>query len=231
MISVAASWIVIFCISIILGYGAINFLYKGSKEFVGTLDMYLVVGLMLVNVYAEAFSLAYKVSGAACLVLFLTGIALIVTYHIFGKGQCWKEIKAIRKVSGYQWIVVAIAVLATLAWTSGHPAHYDTDVYHFQAIKWIEEYGVVPGLGNLHNRFAYNSALMPLQALFSFEWLIGQSLHTVNGYICCMFLVYAIASNSLIGGRKFIYPICLKWQRLYIFIIREIQYLLPHQTY
>lgn len=202
MISVVASWIIIFCISLIFGYGVINFVYKDSKEFVGTLDMYLVTGLMLVNVYAEVFSLVYKVSGVACLALFLIGIILLVTYHISGKGQCWKEIKAVRKVSGYQWVVVGIAVLATLAWTIGSPAHYDTDLYHFQAIKWIEEYGVVPGLGNLHNRFAYNSAFMPLQALFGFEWLIGQALHTVNGYVCCIFLIYAIASNSVLRKEK-----------------------------
>lgn len=76
----------------------------------------------------------------------------------------------------------------------------DTTLYHIQAVHWIEEYGVMPGLGNLHNRFAYNSAFMPLQALFSLRWLIGNSLHTLNGFICCVFLVYARSSNHLIKG-------------------------------
>lgn len=84
-----------------------------------------------------------------------------------------------------------------MTWTVGYPQHYDTSLYHYQAIKWIEEYGVVPGLGNLHNRFAYNSAFMALQALFSFEWLVGQSLHTVNGFVCCFFMIYAVISNRI----------------------------------
>lgn len=87
-------------------------------------------------------------------------------------------------------------------WTVGYPQHYDTSLYHVQAIRWIEEYGVVPGLGNLHNRFVYNSAFMPLQALFSLEWICGQSLHTVNGYICALSVAYAIGTNSLVNGSK-----------------------------
>ena len=43
--------------------------------------------------------------------------------------------------------------------------HVDTGLYHAQAIRWIEEYGVVCGLGNLHSRFAYNSAAFALCAL------------------------------------------------------------------
>ena len=52
--------------------------------------------------------------------------------------------------------------------------HYDTGLYHAQAIRWIEEYGVVPGLANLHSRFGYNSASFALSAFFSETWLIGR---------------------------------------------------------
>lgn len=107
-------------------------------------------------------------------------------------------------IEGREWniILICVGVMATLFWTVGYPQHYDTPLYHVQAIKWIEEYGVVPGLGNLHNRFAYNSAFMPLQALFSLEWICGQSLHTVNGYICALAVAYAIGTNSLVNGSK-----------------------------
>lgn len=47
--------------------------------------------------------------------------------------------------------------------------YYDTGLYHMQNIKWIEQYPVVPGLGNLHGRFAFNSHFFLPSALFNVE--------------------------------------------------------------
>lgn len=85
-----------------------------------------------------------------------------------------------------------LCILVTMVWTAQEAGHYDTGLYHAQAIRWIEEYGVVPGLGNLHMRLAYNSAFMCLQALFSLQWLMGQSLHTLNGFFCIFCLGYVV---------------------------------------
>ena len=67
--------------------------------------------------------------------------------------------------------------------------HYDTGLYHAQSIRWIEEYGVVPGLGNLHTRLAYNSASFCLSALYSFAFLGGQSYHCVAGFLAFLLAV------------------------------------------
>ena len=50
---------------------------------------------------------------------------------------------------------------------------HDTGLYHAQNIKWIQEYAVVPGLGNVHGRFAFNSMFFPVSALFSI--MIGET--------------------------------------------------------
>lgn len=191
MLSVLVSWIIIFGISIILGYGFIYFIYKSSRSWLEQIDIYTVSGLMILNVYAEIFSLLYKVGAKACLGLAVLGIALLLYYYVAKRVEFRKKTKE-NKISVYQFLIATIIVIAVMTWTVGYPQHYDTSLYHYQAIKWIEEYGVVPGLGNLHNRFAYNSAFMALQALFSFEWLVGQSLHTVNGFVCCFFMIYAV---------------------------------------
>ncbi|MBE7172539.1 MAG: hypothetical protein INR73_18305 [Williamsia sp.] len=43
----------------------------------------------------------------------------------------------------------------------------DTDSYHIQCIKWIQEWGTVPGLVNLHERYGFNSAWFAFAALFT----------------------------------------------------------------
>ena len=44
---------------------------------------------------------------------------------------------------------------------------YDSKFYHIQAIKWIEEYGTVVGLGNLFDRLANNNSNFLVSAYFN----------------------------------------------------------------
>lgn len=223
MISVLFSWIIIFGITMICGYGVIQFGYKKSKKYLLSLDVILVAGILCVNVYAQFFSLIYKVGRITCFVLFIIGIMLIFLYHILTKGKCWENIKQITATTTLQKIMLIFIIISTLSWTVGYPQHYDTSLYHNQAIQWIEEYGVVLGLGNLHNRFAYNSSFMVLQALFSFKWLVGQSLHTVNGFICCLFLSYSVLSNNVVKRNKIETSDFLKLSTIiYVFYTRDV---------
>ncbi len=79
--------------------------------------------------------------------------------------------------------------------TSRGYIHYDSDLYHAQSIRWIETYGVVPGLANLHTRLGYNSASFALSALYSFAFLGGQSYHVCAGFLA--FLAAAECSKVL----------------------------------
>src|SRR5690554_1440359 len=53
----------------------------------------------------------------------------------------------------YSWSIVAVFITTglLLAYAASTTIIvYDTALYHTQAIKWTQEYSVVPGLGNLH---------------------------------------------------------------------------------
>lgn len=87
MVSVLLSWIIIFVSSLIFGYGAVKLLYGNCHETLQKLDVYLVFGLMLLNVYAEIFSLFYKVGGLACFILFVLGIITLLSLKLWGGGK------------------------------------------------------------------------------------------------------------------------------------------------
>ena len=60
-------------------------------------------------------------------------------------------------------------------------ANFDTYMYHVPAVEWYKQYPLVPGLGNLHERFAFNNASFLYAALLeSALWARG-STHLVNG--------------------------------------------------
>lgn len=202
MIEILLSWIVILISSFLFGYIVIKAV-SGGKEALLSFDMFIMCGLMMLNVYAEFFSIFYKVGIMACFVLALFSAGVLI-YILYTKStnELLKLFRMLWNRSYIVYILVFFITLAALLWTSLTPQHYDTALYHAQAVRWIEEYGVVPGLGNLHNRFAYNSAFMPLQALFSLKWLFGQSLHTLNGFICYILLLYSVITNNLIKGEK-----------------------------
>jgi hypothetical protein len=60
------------------------------------------------------------------------------------------------------------------------PAHYDHGLYHMQGVKWISTFAIVPGLGNLHHRFAFNNANLLLAALLNRGVLYGYSYYLSN---------------------------------------------------
>lgn len=90
--------------------------------------------------------------------------------------------------------------------TSRGYMHVDTGLYHAQAIRWIEEYGVVPGLGNLHSRFAYNSAAFPLCAVYSMRWLGGslfpEGMHAVQGFLALLVGIQCSGIRTLAVRRR-----------------------------
>lgn len=195
------SWLTILISALIFGYVLSQILYKkvvnwGNTSGFWTLDVYILSGLLFLTIYAEYFSIVYKVGILSCAILALLAVCAIIIYLKYMRENIiYRFWTYCRNISITTWVILISAVIVFIAWTCGSIDHPDTSLYHIQAIKWIENYGVVPGLGNLHNRFAYNSAFMCLQALFSFSWLLGlKSLHSVNGFICLFFFLYAILS-------------------------------------
>jgi len=61
---------------------------------------------------------------------------------------------------------LAVFVIVCLGAYASWQGQADTDFYHAQIIRWYNEYGTPPGLGNLHSRLAFNSSWHSLAALF-----------------------------------------------------------------
>lgn len=209
MVTVVFSWVIICGAALLFGKVVTDSVYGDRLEVMGRPDVYLMTGIVFLNVYAQFFSLFYKVAGIACTVLGVAGIAVFFAGISRVRRRCERGIRGIpsllmpgcegAKLSPWRIAAVILCFALTLLWTTQSPGQYDTGLYHAQAIRWVEDYGVVPGLGNLHMRLAYNSAFMPLQALFSLGWIAGQSLHSLNGFFCLAALVYVFSTVRLWG--------------------------------
>jgi hypothetical protein len=81
--------------------------------------------------------------------------------------------------------------------------YFDTGLYHAQAVKWINEYGTVPGLGNLHHRLAFNSSWFYFSSFFDILAFDGKTSHLVNiipialGLMLCLSGFHNIARGNI----------------------------------
>lgn len=88
-----------------------------------------------------------------------------------------------------------------LWWTSLAPDSYDSGAYHVQAIRWIHDYPVVPGLANLMVHLGLNSHWFV--ACAAFDGLVpgAGSVHALNGLVLCWLLAFCLPGlTNLLNG-------------------------------
>lgn len=84
--------------------------------------------------------------------------------------------------SVYSKFILLIVLLASLYKCSQSPFLIDNESYYIQTVKWINEFGLVKGLANLHIFLAQTSPFHVLQAGFNFSFLID-NFNDINGFI------------------------------------------------
>jgi len=80
MLMVLFSWLVMGGAAYIFGKAIIDRIYQRDIQTMGKLDIYIVAGIIFLNVYAQFFSLFYKVAGIACVILGVIGIVIVLMY-------------------------------------------------------------------------------------------------------------------------------------------------------
>ena len=196
MVSVILIWIYILITTFIIGYGVLRLITRHFPYQVKNWDAYVLCGIVCVTVYAQFFSLFAGVG------LLANGMLCAVC-----AGILWRERESFKALLLSYWtksrILLVVFIFLLFAYgTSRGMIHYDTGLYHAQSIRWIEEYGVVKGLGNLHCRLAYNSAAFALSALYSMAFLGGGSFHCCAGFLAFLLAVICLKiGGSLRLGR------------------------------
>ena len=202
MLSVMVIWIYMFLTTFLIGYGILSLATRYIPYRIRYADSYLICGLAGVTVYAQFFSLFTQVGLAANLLLCI--MAIIIGWfsrHNLGMAlrQVWSGIREQGSGKRGRMFIILFLFLLFAYGTSRGMIHYDTSLYHAQSIRWIEEYGVVKGLGNLHCRLAYNSSSFALSALYSMAFLGGQSYHCAAGWLA---FLLAVVCLEVAGSHK-----------------------------
>jgi hypothetical protein len=206
MLTALILWVYITAIAGAYGWLALAILRRliqaGEEVRIET-PVVLLLGVALVGTLASILSLFIPVSLTANLVVVLVvapGIGL--TWQGF---RSWLERvgASARRANPAVWAGALLLAVAVLRYGSVTPTNFDTGFYHAQAIRWIESYRAVPGLGNLFGRLAFDSGWFLPQALFSFAFLGLRSFHLLNPWLCLVAGIWMLngISNLLCGRR------------------------------
>lgn len=100
--------------------------------------------------------------------------------------------------------VLVILLIPTLLWmanrSTGPAQFYDLGLYYLQAVQWNSNYPIVPGLGNLHGRLAFNSAYFLYGALVDQVPFAAGAVHTANGLLLFALLAQSVAAIAALAA-------------------------------
>lgn len=177
MLLLLLSWIYLLFISLGWGIFVQKFLPQKPNIFY-TLLLGLFGNLIVLHFYAIFFpinAIYYGISsGIALLGIFSNRIYLKEKLKIYLED--WKNWK-----KSIQILSILLTVLILIQ-SATKPYLIDNETYYIQTIKWLNEYGLVKGLANLHIFLGQQSGWHILQAGFNFGF-ISDSLNGINGFL------------------------------------------------
>lgn len=136
------------------------------------------LGLALCIAFLQAWNFFLPISTWASLVFVAIGLT---GFGLYGEPVIRIE-SAIRKRRG-----LLVVMLLWALWIAnraiGVPDAQDSGMYHFQVMRWANEFAVVPGLANLAGALALNHSSLLVTAMFNTGALSGLGEHFFNSLL------------------------------------------------
>src|SRR5262245_37220698 len=119
----------------------------------------------------------------------------------------WHDLwHTITKRFSQKWALYVVLLLVAV-WLAEHaigpPLNYDSGLYHFTTMRWAASYPIVPGLGHLHYRIAFNSSYFLYVAMLDVGPWAQKSHHLANGLLLLVLLTQILSSGfKLVNGSE-----------------------------
>lgn len=94
-------------------------------------------------------------------------------------------------------LFVSICILMFIVIGTLKPINADTNIYHVQIIRWLNEYGTIPGIANLFPRYGLGSNWFNLISIFKIPFFSNNNYTWLNTATVIWFFVW------LVGNWKF----------------------------
>jgi hypothetical protein len=173
MVLIFLIWIIIFSVMFVFGFSIFKVIRRNGRQ-KGDCDAlspdeYFFSGFLILSAFSAFLSIfipvGYKILILVCL------IALLLFLINFREIEAiFKEVvRRILLLKKQEFLILLFLIFFILSAVVQRITLGDTESYHAQSIQWIRKYAVVPGLGNIHGRLAFNSLFFVISGLFTFQ--------------------------------------------------------------
>ncbi|MCC6316272.1 MAG: hypothetical protein IT361_01180 [Gemmatimonadaceae bacterium] len=122
-------------------------------------------------------------------------LALIVAGGALGLALQHRAVSGVLAAADRRTILAGALVILWISNRAlGVTTFYDTGMYHQPFVAWSNAGPLVPGLGNLHGRLAFNSSSLLLASAFDLGPFDGRAPHLLNGWLTAVFATEALAA-------------------------------------
>ena len=203
MVLILLSWLYILFTSINLGISFEKTFRIPQNDFIVTAVLGLFtstilgsIGAIVGRINIEFHLLLLALNG---ILFYLNKNRIVEVYSFF--------IKKIQQLSLFLKLFLGISSLLILAQCAALPYVVDNESYYIQTIKWLNEYGFVKGLANLHIFLGQTSGWHITQSVFNFSFLY-KNLNDLSGFCLLLGNLFAVIKlNEYFDNQKKIYLI------------------------
>ena len=187
MLLIILSWVYIVFTTINLGFGIDKLFKLQNKDFVVT----SVLGLFATTILASFWAIFGRINIEFHYLLLTLNLLIFLKFKddIFSIYTTFiNELKSLSQSLKYY---LAIITLCIIAQCSSIPYVIDNESYYIQTIKWLNEYGFVKGLVNLHFFLGQVSGWHITQSALNFSFLY-KNFNDLSGFCLLLGNIFAI---------------------------------------
>ena len=178
MALILLSWLYIFVTASSLGISFSKLLGIPLRNITFT----SVLGLFAVTLLASIWAIFGSIN--LSFAIFLTAISLfsLYSFRTDWHSLCITTVESIQSFSLPLKLLFLLTSILILAQSATAPFIIDNETYYIQTIKWLNEYGFVPGLANLHLFFGQTSGWHIAQSAYSLSF-VYDNFNDLNGFL------------------------------------------------
>ncbi len=202
MLLILINWIYIFISSLNFGFIVKKIVKINDENF----TTHHVLGLFLISVFAWIYALFLPLNFVFYIVFFSINFFSLLFFRKKIKNLLYKFKDTFNSFKKKYKLGLAIVFIASLTMSASVPSIFDNESYYLQTIKWLNEYGFVKGLGNLHIFFAQTSSWHILQASFTFPFF-ETNFNDLNGFLLVLFSLFCFQKLQNYNTSKKLYDL------------------------
>lgn len=178
MVLILLSWLYVFVTASSLGISFSKLLGIPLQNITFTSVLGLFAVILLASIWAIFGSINLSFA------IFLTAISLFSLYSFRSDWHSlWiTTVESIQSFSLPLKLLFLLTSILILAQSATAPFVIDNETYYVQTIKWLNEYGFVPGLANLHLFFGQTSGWHIAQSAYSLSFVYDK-FNDLNGFL------------------------------------------------